>query len=45
MERWFGDVDLDLVVTSRQVIRSSMRDATPVDVIVEWRDQIVLERQ
>ncbi len=45
MERWFGDVDLELVVMSRQVIRSSMRDATPVDVIVEWRDQIVLERQ
>ena len=44
MERWFGDADLDVTVVSRQVIRSTMADSTPVDVIVEWRDHIVLDR-
>jgi hypothetical protein len=45
MQRWFGNADLDLAVVSRQVIRSTMADATPVDVIVEWRDEIVLARR
>jgi hypothetical protein len=44
MERWFGDADLDVTVVSRQVIRSTMEDSTPVDVILEWRDHIVLDR-
>ena len=44
MERWFGDAPLELVVLSRQIVRSTLADRTPVDVVLEWRDSIVLDR-
>jgi len=44
LHRWFGDRPLELSVVARTVGHTSLDAQTPVDVVYDVRDVIVLQR-